>query len=119
MASEQQAERLTRDPWLEALIEAGLEDMDGKISMGAIWTILDVKGGQQTQEQSCRVGEAMRALGWKRPNSGGTVKVDGELVSGYVKGEKPWRTVNVWRSKEGWLHVGHDPDYGRGSAKPG
>jgi hypothetical protein len=58
IAGVQQAQRLTRDPWLEALIEAGLEDLDGKISMGSIWIILDVKGGQQTQDQSCRVGEA-------------------------------------------------------------
>jgi predicted P-loop ATPase len=109
MAAVQQAQRLTRDPWLEALQEAGLVDMYGKISMGAIWTILDVRGGQQGQEQSRRVGEAMRQLQWHRPNSGGTVKINNELVSGYVRGEKPWRTVSAWRGKEGDLHVVYDP----------
>jgi predicted P-loop ATPase len=60
MAGEEQAKRLTKDPWFEALQEAGLDDMTGKISMGSVWIILDVRGGQQTQEQSKRVGQAMR-----------------------------------------------------------
>jgi hypothetical protein len=73
--------------------------------MGSIWIILDVRGGQQTQEQSRRVGEAMRDLGWRRPNSARTVKINGELVSGYVKGEGPWITVNAYRDKDGKLWV--------------
>jgi hypothetical protein len=96
---------LTKDPWFEALQEAGLENMNGKISMGTVWTILDVRGGQQTQEQSKRVGQAMRDLGWRRPNESGYVKIDGEPVSGYVKGEKPWPTVTAWRDKEGKVWV--------------
>jgi predicted P-loop ATPase len=99
LAAQQQAIRLTRGPWLEALEEAELGDMAGKISMGAIWTILDVRGGQQGQEQSRRVGEAMRCLGWQRPNAGGIVKINGEVISGFVRGEKPWRTVTAWREK--------------------
>jgi predicted P-loop ATPase len=104
-AAAQQAQRLTQDPWLEVLQEAGLDEMSGKISMGSIWTIVDVKGAQQTQEQSKRVGAAMRDLGWKRPNTAGTIKIDGKLVSGFVKGERPWRTVKAWRTKEDGLHV--------------
>jgi predicted P-loop ATPase len=107
LAAQEQAIRLTRDPWLEALEEAELGDMAGKISMGAIWTILDVRGGQQGQEQSRRVGEAMRCLGWQRPNAGRNVKINGEAVSGFVKGEKPWRTVTAWREKDGRLTVGY------------
>jgi hypothetical protein len=105
MAGVEQAKRLTKDPWLEALQEAGLEDRTGKISMVDIWTILDVRGGQQTQENSKRVGQAMRDLGWERPNSGGTVKIDGELVSGYVKGERPWKAITAWRDKNGKVFV--------------
>jgi hypothetical protein len=105
-AGVEQAKRLTRDPWLEALQEAELGDMEnGKISMGSIWIILDVRGGQQTQEQSRRVGEAMRALGWRRPSDSGLVKIDGEPVSGYVKGEKPWRKVSANRDKDHRLYV--------------
>jgi predicted P-loop ATPase len=106
-AGEEQAKRLAEDPWVYALHEA-FEHLDGsakKISMGTVWTILEVKGAQQTQEQSRRVGDAMRKLGWERPNTGGTVKIDGELVSGFVKGERPWKTVTAWRTKEGDLHV--------------
>jgi predicted P-loop ATPase len=104
-AGEEQAKRLTKDPWFEALQEAGLDDMNGKISMRSVWTILDVRGGQQTQEQSKRVGQAMRDLGWRRPNESGYVKIDGEPVSGYVKGEKPWHTVVATRDKDGNLYV--------------
>jgi predicted P-loop ATPase len=85
-AAEQQAQRLTEDPWLYVLQEAFQrikdETTSKKISAGAIWEILDVRGAQQTQEASRRVGEAMRKLGWKRPNSAGLVKIDGEPVSG-------------------------------------
>jgi hypothetical protein len=47
----------------------------------------------------------MRDLGWERPNTARTVKIDGELVSGFVKGEKPWKTVDAYRTKEGVLHI--------------
>jgi predicted P-loop ATPase len=112
VAVNEQAQRLTQDPWLYDLQEALQYVDDGKaplkISMADVWTILDVRGAQKTQEQSRRVGEAMRKLGWRRPNSGGTVKIDGELVSGFVKGEKPWRTIVAQRSKESGLHVTYD-----------
>jgi hypothetical protein len=106
MAGQQQAQRLTVDPWLEALKEAGLgDDKPGKISMGTIWLILDVRGGQQGQDQSRRVGEAMRSLGWRRPNMARNVNIGGELVSGYVRGEKPWKPVLAWRDKDGRVTV--------------
>jgi predicted P-loop ATPase len=108
MAAAQQAQRLTEDPWLYALEEARLREFQGKISMVAIWTILDVRGAQQTQDGSRRVGEAMRKLGWERPNAARTVKINGELVSGFVRGEKPWRTVVAWRSKDQGLHVSYE-----------
>jgi predicted P-loop ATPase len=115
-ATVEQSRRLTQDPWVDSLKEAfqQLEKGDQsdlfphvskKISMGAVWTILDVRGAQQTQEQSRRVGDAMRKLGWRRPNDAGTVKIEGEMVSGFVKGEKPWKTVTAHRSKEGFLDV--------------
>ena len=111
-AAEEQERRLTRDPWFEALHDA-LEDMKGKISMEAIWTILDVRGAQRGQEQSRRVGEAMRKLGWRRANTAGTVKIEGKLVSGFVKDEQPWQTVEAWRGKEGNLSVHYDVSWGK------
>jgi predicted P-loop ATPase len=109
-AAEQQAQRLTQDPWLEELREE-LGDFKGKISMGTIWTILNVPNAHKTQVQSVRASDAMRALGWKRANTGGTVKINGRLVSGFVKGDKPWRTVTATRSKEGGLHVSEETGF--------
>jgi predicted P-loop ATPase len=103
-AAEEQELRLTKDPWFNALQEA-LYDMAGKISMGSIWVILDVHGAQQTQAQRVRVGDAMRALGWDRPNDAGTVKINGKMVSGFVKGNPPWQRVYADRDKERHLHV--------------
>ena len=112
MAAAEQAKRATHDPWVDVLREAmqHLEEgepgkLSKKISMSAVWTILDVRGAQQTQDQSRRVGDAMRKLGWRRPNDAGTVKIGGELVSGFVKGEKPWQTIRANRLKETGLHV--------------
>src|SRR5262249_851833 len=104
-AAEEQERRLTRDPWFEALHDA-LGDMKGKISMEAIWTILDVRGAQRGQEQSRRVGEAMRKLGWRRANTAGTVKIERKLVSGFVKDDQPWQTVQAWRWGGGGVGVG-------------
>jgi hypothetical protein len=69
MAAAEQAKRATHDPWVDVLREAmqHLEEgepgkLSKKISMSAVWTILDVRGAQQTQDQSRRVGDAMRKL---------------------------------------------------------
>jgi hypothetical protein len=105
-AAKEQEQRLTRDPWFDALLEALGNFERGKISMKSIWAILDVRGGQQTQEASRRVGEAMRKFGWRRANTGGTVKIDGELLSGYVRGEKPpWPLIDAYRDEGGNLCV--------------
>src|SRR5262249_48404097 len=85
-ASQEQEARLTTDPYYDTLSHA-LGDTEGKIAMEEIWTLLDVRAGQRHQDQSRRVGEAMRKLGWRRANSNGTIKVKARLVSGWVKGE--------------------------------
>jgi hypothetical protein len=110
-AAEEQEQRLTRDPWFDDL-QAALGNFEhGKISMQAIWTILDVRGAQRTQEASRRVGEAMRKLKWRRANTGGTVKIDGKLVSGFVCGdhskEKPWPMIDAQRDEFGNLCVSY------------
>jgi predicted P-loop ATPase len=100
VAAAEQEQRVTSDPWHEAL-QAKLDGMQGKISAESIWELLDVPTRQQTQERSRRVGEAMRKIGWKRANSGGTVKIANKLVSGYVRGNRPWRTVGIKKDKDG------------------
>jgi hypothetical protein len=99
-AAEEQEQRVTCDPWLEAL-QAQLGDKEGKISVKSIWELLEIPTRQQTQEHSRRVGEAMRKMGWVRPNSGGNIKIAGKAVSGYVKGPQPYRTVRIKQGKDG------------------
>ena len=106
-AEEEQEQRLTRDPWYDAL-QSALGEMKGKITSISLWEILDVRGGQRTQEQSRRLGDAMRQLGWRRANKARTIKVEGRDVMGFVCGEQPWRLISVMRNKNGELLVHYD-----------
>ena len=82
--------------------------MKGKITSISLWEILDVRGGQRTQEQSKRLSDAMRQLGWRRANKARTIKVEGRDVMGFVCGEQPWRLISVMRDKYGELSVFYD-----------
>jgi hypothetical protein len=75
-AEEEQEQRLTRDPWYDAL-QSALSEMEGRISSMSLWEILDVRGAQRTQDQSRRLSDAMRHLGWRRANKARTIKVEG------------------------------------------
>jgi predicted P-loop ATPase len=109
-AAEEQQQRLTRDPWYDAL-QMALADMEGKITSVSVWEILDVRGSQRTQEQNKRMGDAMRLLGWHRANKAGTIKYHGNNVSGYVRGEQqPRRLITVWRDRDGGAHVFYDDE---------
>ena len=95
-AEEVQKQRLTQDPWFDVL-QSTLSEMEGKISSLSVWEILNIPGSQRTQDQSRRVSEAMSKLGWRRANSGRTIKMDGKLVMGFVRGTPPWRPIKVRR----------------------
>jgi hypothetical protein len=45
------------------------------------------------------IPDAIRQVGWRRPNKSGLVKIKGKLVSGYVRGDVPWREVIARRSR--------------------
>jgi predicted P-loop ATPase len=106
-AAEEQARRLTNDPFFDAL-QAELANFEGKIAAAGVWEILDVKAGHRSQDQNKRVSDAMRKLGWRRPNKGGTARIAGTLVSAYVKGAQPWRTIDVSRLEDGRVWVDYD-----------
>ena len=106
VAAQEQTRRLTQDPYLPALMDA-LVDKQGKISSESVWAILDAKPAQRGQEQARRVSEAMRTLGWRRPNEASTVKIDGRSVVGWVKGDHPWETI-TFRREEGCLREWSD-----------
>jgi hypothetical protein len=97
-AGGEQLKRLTEDPYLTTLEDA-LGEITGtpgaKIAGANIWEALEVRPGERNQELSRRVGEAMRKLGWRRANSGGTVKINGRLVAGFVKGDRPWQNIRI------------------------
>ena len=105
-AMEVQQQRLTQDPWFDEL-QSALSEMEGKISSLSVWEILNVPASQRTQDQSRRVSEAMGKLGWRRANSGRTIKMDGKLVMGFVRGPQPWRPIKVHR-KFGKVAVRYD-----------
>jgi hypothetical protein len=102
-----QEERVASDPIFDALHDA-LGDMEGKIASEAIWTILDVHPGAQTQDHNIRVGHAMRKLGWDRPSG---VRIGGKVVKGYTKGKQPFKQVHVSRERlTGALSVSYGLD---------
>jgi hypothetical protein len=104
LAAAEQAKRLPDDAWGIAFVEAleahGLHVQRGsyKISMTSVWTILNIPEHLRWHDASLRVGKVMRALGWQRPNRQGKIKVDGQVLSGFIKGESPWTNVTATRS---------------------
>jgi hypothetical protein len=108
-AAEEQARRLTNDPFFDTL-QAELGKMVGKIAATSVWEILDVKPGQRSQDQNKRLGDAMRKLGWRRPNEAGLARIGGVPVSAYVKGEQPWVTISFKRDKDGLVFWSSDRD---------
>ena len=62
-------------------------DIEGKIKAGDVWEILNLHGAQLTQDAYARAAEAMKRIGWKRPNTAGTASFDGKPMAAYAKGD--------------------------------
>jgi predicted P-loop ATPase len=60
-----QEARRGEDPWFETL-EAELGERTGKIRASDVWALVGVESAHRSQEQSVRLGEAMRRLGFER-----------------------------------------------------
>jgi predicted P-loop ATPase len=106
-AAEEQTQRLTADPFVDALAHC-LGDAQGKIAATDVWTILNIPPAQRTQDMNRRLGEAIRSAGWQRPNKSGLIKINGRLVSGYIKGRQPWATLTATRTLDG-MHIMQTP----------
>jgi predicted P-loop ATPase len=65
-AQVEQASRQARDPFADALEAALGEVEDGRLTVRDAWLIVGMDPGKATQEDNVRLGEAMRALGWRR-----------------------------------------------------
>jgi hypothetical protein len=78
--------------------------LEGRIKAVDVWTILGLHGAQLTQEVYVRASEAMRKIGWVRPNTAGTARFDGKLMTAYVRGNG--QEVIVVTRDGGDLYVG-------------
>jgi hypothetical protein len=110
MAEREQRERLTIDPYLDELA-ANLpkipENIVGlRIAASSVWSILGIAAGARTQDMNSRMGQAMKALGWKREK----VSISGRTINGYTLAngsddDERSRIVKVERSTSGRVEV--------------
>jgi hypothetical protein len=71
--------------------------------------ILDLRGAQLNQESQMRTAEAMKRIGWKRPNKSGMLRFGGKPEVAYVRGNPRWK-INVERSPQLGLSVVSEKD---------
>jgi hypothetical protein len=64
-AAIEQQEREVIEPW-EELIGGVIGDLNGKILSADIWKIVGIDPAHRTQEHNTRIGNTMKALGFKR-----------------------------------------------------
>jgi hypothetical protein len=93
-AEAEQEKRTVADPYIDKLADV-LGDMPGAIRSEDLWAILNVNAGNRTQEHNARFGHAMAVLGWRKPNRGGTLRFNGQKRHCYVRGEKPFRKIEI------------------------
>jgi predicted P-loop ATPase len=102
-AAKAQADRLIDDPFFDTL-EDRLDQYEiGKISNDSVWAILDVRG-RRSQDDNLRMIDAMRRLGWRRPES--SVWIGGKKRRGFIKGEEPHPVIEANRDERGRLNIG-------------
>jgi virulence-associated protein E len=104
-AAKEQRQRLADDPFVEVL-RNHLGHLEGKIKAADVWEILNLHGAQLTQDAYARAAEAMKRIGWKRPNTAGTARFDGRLMAAYMRGDSQ-TVITVSRGTYG-LHIGKE-----------
>jgi predicted P-loop ATPase len=107
-AEKEQRQRLADDPFV-AVLANHLGHLEGKIKAADVWEILNLHGAQLTQDMYARAAEAMKRIGWKRPNKSGTARFDGQLLTAYVRGDNR-KTINVTRDRDGLSVTKQDDD---------
>jgi len=123
-AAEEQQARMVDEPftdmlrpYLEEVIYKpptgkGVVVTDGvKITAESVWEILNLPVSQRTQAHFTRLSGAMKTIGYRRPNSSNLISVEGNKVSGYVRGEAKYPylvsatriggVLSVWVVKDG------------------
>src|SRR5262249_11845047 len=100
-AGMEQQQRLADDPFV-AHLDNYLCAAAGRIKSADLPVILDLRGAQLAQEAGVRISEAMRRLGWKRPNKSGQLRFDGHKQAAWVKGDSRKR-IKVDRDQYGLM----------------
>ena len=97
-----QSESLEEEPWSEVIATA-LEGLEGKIRAAAVWLILDIDIARRTSDADCRMGYAMRDLGWIRKQR----RYGGEREWCYLKGRADMQ-IDASRDEAGMLRITQD-----------
>lgn len=87
-AGRRQKQRMVTDPYFEMLRDR-LGDQDGKISVEAVWSLLDKKPSSRTQTDNERLGRVMKQLRFERHR----LRDGGEKRYFYVRGPEPYDTI--------------------------
>jgi hypothetical protein len=95
VAAEMQKKRMIDDPF-DDVLEQALGYLDGKISSLSVLTILNIPEPQRTPAMEMRAANAMKRLGWERPNN--AIWVDGKTARGYLRGDPPHKLITARRS---------------------
>jgi predicted P-loop ATPase len=111
IAGKEQQQRLADDPYV-AVLDHHLGNLKGKIRAVNVWLILDLRGAQLTQEAFVRMSEAMKRIGWKRPNKSGMLRFNGRPVSAFVRGDPTWE-IKVSRDQHGLYVVSEEEEEAR------
>lgn len=84
-----QDERRVEDPFYERLHSALGEQTEGKLKTEDAWQIVGKPGGQRTQDDNARLGDAMRRLGFERTQR----RFGGKPEYCYLRGDGARRIV--------------------------
>lgn len=96
-AAVEQKERHADDPFV-AMLDKYLGNVEGKIRAADVWTILNLSGGQLTQDVFIRSSEAMKQIGWVRPNKAGIARFNGSNPqAAFVRGGNRNKEICVER----------------------
>jgi predicted P-loop ATPase len=88
------------------------EHMQGKISSEDVWTILEVKPAQRTQDKNELLGDAMKQLGWMRERRRDG---PGKRSYFYTRGNEPYRRIKVSAGSDGLpANAYYDDNQGQG-----
>lgn len=103
-AAAEQEKREIEEPFIGALQDV-IGDRKGKLRAEDAWRILDLKVGQRTQEHNARLGNAMKALGFKRVKR----RFGGQPEYAYVRGDgdETTRQITIVQADNGSWQAGY------------